>query len=1057
MVKHDNSPGTSIEALPEPMATIESESKILNKSEISTNIKAVKKIEQDSAAKSERVAEEPAQKKAKILNSDINTKDNEPLAKNYPFELDPFQKQSIELLEQRHSVLVAAHTSAGKTAVAEYAIAMALRDNQRVIYTSPIKALSNQKYRELEEEFSDVGLLTGDVTINPNASCLVMTTEILRSMLYRGSEIIRSVQWAIFDEVHYMRDKTRGVVWEESIILLPHKVRYVFLSATIPNGQQFADWVCKIHSPLKEKPMVCEVVYTDYRPTPLQHFMYVTGDNGVHLIVDEKGNFLENNLSKAMGILSRSNLKEQMNGKKKRNQKQENKTIGLVNLIKMVVKKNFDPCIVFSFSKKDCEGFAKAISTFELNTAEESEIVHQIYKNAISSLNESDSNLPQINSMLPLLKRGIGIHHGGLLPILKEIVEILFGEGLIKVLFATETFAMGVNMPAKTVIFTSIRKWDGSEVRWVSSGEYIQMSGRAGRRGKDTRGIVVQMVEEIIEPDVAKRIMSGSASPLTSSFYLGYNMLLNLMRIQNLSHVEGDGTVDAEIEYMIRNSLFSFQNSAALPVLEEKIKLKEEELSLLKLDEDLEMKFQVHKSLLNKLKKAKDEKRVYLMQEKFVKPFLVLGRLVKVHKDKKGLFLGIVERRIDILDGEDKVDVLLLCKTENDNFGDSYKKKIKIMLKKLRSRQKLTVHEKKYITKLESENLVDLKNSDDEEYVLKIVRMKISQLEDISEIKVQKTSKTTHEFKVVMDKLLEKFPADIPLLNPINDFGVEETKLKDLNNKIFSMEKELEKDPIEILISKNKEETEEQAEIFLSRENIRKEISSLNLEKGNLENLPLKERLSSMKKVLRNLEFVDNDNVVQIKGRVACEISSGHELIITEMLFSGKFSDELLDPALVASMLSCLIYTDRGEDEVQLPKDLNDLFQKVKSTAKIIAETETEAGMDPIMVENTFSTEKKSEEDAEKLDKIQDFVDQFKPDIMELVYLWCKGKKFSEVIQVTDAFEGSVIRCMRRLAELLRQLCVAAKVIGDQKLEGTFKQAIALIKRDIIFAGSLYL
>ncbi|KAJ2750945.1 ATP-dependent RNA helicase mtr4, partial [Coemansia sp. BCRC 34490] len=184
-------------------------------------------------------------------------------ARTYPFELDPFQQASVQCIDSNESVLVAAHTSAGKTVVAEYAIAQCLRNKQRVIYTSPIKALSNQKYREFLEEFGDVGLMTGDVTINPQASCLVMTTEILRSMLYRGSEVMREVAWVVFDEIHYMRDKERGVVWEETIILLPHQVHFVFLSATIPNAMQFAEWITKTH----EQP--CHVVYTDFRPTPL--------------------------------------------------------------------------------------------------------------------------------------------------------------------------------------------------------------------------------------------------------------------------------------------------------------------------------------------------------------------------------------------------------------------------------------------------------------------------------------------------------------------------------------------------------------------------------------------------------------------------------------------------------------------------------------------------------------------------------------------------------------------------------------------------------------------
>ena len=215
----------------------------------------------------------------------------DPPSRSWPFELDPFQRTSVYCIERSESVLVSAHTSAGKTIVAEYAIAQALRDGQRVVYTSPIKALSNQKYREFSAEFGDVGLMTGDVTINPSASCLVMTTEILRSMLYRGSEIMREVAWVVFDEIHYMRDKERGVVWEETIILLPRKVHYVFLSATIPNAMQFAEWIAHIHA------QPCHVVYTDFRPTPLQHYLFPEGGQGIHLVVDEKGVFREDTVS----------------------------------------------------------------------------------------------------------------------------------------------------------------------------------------------------------------------------------------------------------------------------------------------------------------------------------------------------------------------------------------------------------------------------------------------------------------------------------------------------------------------------------------------------------------------------------------------------------------------------------------------------------------------------------------------------------------------------------------------------------------------------------------
>eukprot|EP00958_Prasinococcus_capsulatus_P003448 scaffold312_cov354-Prasinococcus_capsulatus_cf.AAC.1 len=254
--------------------------------------------------------------------------------------------------------MVAAHTSAGKTVVAEYAIAMALRDGQRVIYTSPLKALSNQKYRELSEEFQDVGLMTGDNVINPNASCVVMTTEILRSMLYRGAQILREVRWVIFDEIHYLRDKERGVVWEESIILQPEQARFVFLSATIPNAAEFASWVAKVHR------QPCHVIYTDYRPTPLQHFIFPCGGDGIYLVVDGDSEIKENNFERAMSLVSSvsaglSSSKKGKGSKKDTALSAEVKdTPEIYKLVKMIIQRAYDPAIVFAFSKKECEALA---------------------------------------------------------------------------------------------------------------------------------------------------------------------------------------------------------------------------------------------------------------------------------------------------------------------------------------------------------------------------------------------------------------------------------------------------------------------------------------------------------------------------------------------------------------------------------------------------------------------------------------------------------------------------------------------------------------------------
>lgn len=329
-------------------------------------------------------------------------------------------------------------------------------------------------------------------------------------------------------------------------------MRYVFLSATIPNAKEFAEWICRI----KKQP--CHVVYTDFRPVPLQHYIFPSGGNGLYLIVDEKGEFREDNFSKALSALTDS---IDPTAQDKRKKKKPTEGADLFKIIKLIIEKQLDPVIIFSFSKKEVEGFATSMNKFDLTTEEEKNNIMEIFKNAMSCLSEEDAKLPQIQEMVPILKRGIGIHHGGLLPIVKEVTEILFQDGLLKCLFSTETFSMGLNMPARTVVFTSVRKFDGDNFRWISGGEYIQMSGRAGRRGIDDRGVTILMIDEKMEPEIAKGMLKGHSDPLISSFHLSYNMMLNALRIQ-----------DHEPEYIIRRSLHQFQNDKSLPDMRLKLK-----------------------------------------------------------------------------------------------------------------------------------------------------------------------------------------------------------------------------------------------------------------------------------------------------------------------------------------------------------------------------------------------------------------------------------------------------------------------------------------------------
>jgi len=280
-----------------------------------------------------------------------------------------------------------------------------------VVYTSPIKALSNQKFRELTDEFQDVGLMTGDVTINPDATLLVMTTEILRSMLYRGSELVREVVWIIYDEVHYMRDRERGVVWEESIVMVPSSIRFVFLSATLPNAPDFASWVARVHM------QPCNVIYTDYRPTPLQHYMFPAGGDGLHLVVDEEGTFREENFHKCLAKLDSASANNELAARRKAaggggrggpgGAKKRGGEGGsdIYKIVRLIVDKNFDPVIVFCFSKKDCEALAVQLSKLDFNSEDEKANVRMIFQSATDSLSPDDRQLPSVVHFLPLLEK----------------------------------------------------------------------------------------------------------------------------------------------------------------------------------------------------------------------------------------------------------------------------------------------------------------------------------------------------------------------------------------------------------------------------------------------------------------------------------------------------------------------------------------------------------------------------------------------------------------------------------------------------------------------------
>jgi len=919
-------------------------------------------------------------------------------AKDYQFTLDPFQEEAILCIGNNQSVLVSAHTSAGKTVTAEYAIAQSLKLKQRVIYTTPIKALSNQKYREFYEEFNDVGLVTGDVTINPSASCLIMTTEILRSMLYRGSEIMREVAWVIFDEIHYMRDKERGVVWEETIILLPDNVHYVFLSATIPNARQFAEWIAHLHK------QPCHVVYTEYRPTPLQHYIFPQGGDGIHLVVDEHGKFREDNFAKAMETLGGGPTPEEeiANGgkNKKGGSKKTDSSSSCFKIVKMIMERNFAPVIVFSFSKKECEAYALAMSKLDFNTPEEKKLVDEVFQNAMMVLNEEDRALPQVENVLPLLKRGIGIHHGGLLPILKETTEILFGEGLIKALFATETFAMGLNMPARTVLFTSSQKFDGHEMRFLSSGEYIQMSGRAGRRGLDDKGIVIQMMDEKISPAVGRNLLMGAADHLNSAFHLTYNMVLNLLRVEEINP-----------EFMMERSFHQFQNYSNIPKLYQMVKNLEERVSSSIIKDEAEVAS--YYRLRDQLQNLGIEFHSWLVKPQYLVPFLQPGRLVSVKHGDKDFGYGAI------------VNWKKRTPKEKDNpmeHSETYTIDVLLHVTNETAKSQSTL------------DLMPAKN-DPRNGIMEVVSIEPNLIQQISSVRIfipqdirpKENRKSVYKSIEQVEKRFKK--EGIPLLDPVKDMKIKEKPFKEIIEKIAMFENRLESHSLH-----NDPDINQLLEDYSKKSQLIKDLESAKAEVKKAKSLLQMADLKCMKRVLRRMGYCTSTDVIEVKGRIACELSSADELLLTEMVFNGLFNE--MTPAQSASILSCFVCDEKSNEMPKLTQELSGPLRQMQDMAKQIAKVSKEA---------------KIEIDEEK------YISKFKPFMMDVVFEWCKGASFSDLCKITDLFEGSIIRSMRRLEELLRQMVQAAKNIGNTELENKFSEAIKLLKRDIVFAASLYL
>ncbi|KAJ2746622.1 Antiviral helicase ski2 [Coemansia sp. BCRC 34301] len=957
------------------------------------------------------------------------------LAREFPFELDVFQKRAVFHIERGDSVFVAAHTSAGKTVVAEYAVALSQMHMTKTIYTSPIKALSNQKFNDFTRAFGEdsVGILTGDVKIRPEAPCLIMTTEVLKNMLYRGADVLRDVEFVVFDECHYINDLERGVVWEEVIIMLPRHVSIILLSATVPNTKEFAEWVGRT------KKRDIYVINTSRRPVPLEHYLYVgrnqVSDQEMMKVVDKAGEFSSANwrdayaaVTKAPAHGSQTSSAGRGRGSRgaaasstlakmtTRHTAERQGTTLWVHLAGMLRKQGLLPAVIFTFSRKKCEEYANSLRNLDfLDDSRRSE-VHMFVERCLKRLRPEDRTLPQVQVMRALLKRGIGVHHSGQLPIIKEIVELLFSRGLISCLFATETFAMGVNMPAKCVVFSSIKKHDGRSFRDLLPGEYTQMAGRAGRRGLDETGVVIiNAASDVPDTVTLHTMLLGAATKLQSQFRLTYTMILNLLRAKQLRVEEvikrsfGENDSQGQAPEQAQRLLNAKNQLDSYPSLE--CAICEDDISSYYRISSSVQRFTTrlhakaaHRSLADagtaRAAQAFCSGRLVLLS---VFPHTVLGILVNRLASDGSQFSCIVLNPPPNCDGA------------------------------------LSIVPPYPVTDLPAA-IAKLNQSDLSYFCRAVPTASIMVLLD-AVVKLGALGAAKH---TVGQRTSTSVPSSLAIAI--------RASLESLSGKPLEIEYQWQK----IRVLDYQELVHERARLTASaggyqcracpdladhymvthqRAALQSELDELTMQLSD-QNLNLLPDYKLRLDVLRDMEYVDEMGNVQLKGRVACEMNSADELVLTELILDNTLAQ--FEPEEIVALLSAFVCTEKNEPTdlmERLPPNLRVGRERVLETARRVGSIQVAYGL-PISVE--------------------EYVREFKFGLMEVAYEWARGLSFLNITSLTDTQEGIIVRCIVRIADVLKNVTSAAMLVGDAELKLKLQAASELIRRDIVFAASLY-
>uniref|UniRef100_A0AC35TMZ8 Helicase SKI2W n=1 Tax=Rhabditophanes sp. KR3021 TaxID=114890 RepID=A0AC35TMZ8_9BILA len=1200
----------------------------------------------------------------------------------YSFELDPFQKKAVACIEEDQSCFVAAHTSAGKTVVAEHAIQKALSRNLRAIYTSPIKALSNQKFRDFKNTFEDVGLMTGDYQINEKGRLLIMTTEILRSMLFEGSEKIHDLDVVVFDEVHYINNEDRGHVWEEVLIMLPRDVKIIMLSATVPNCMEFADWVGRL------KDIDIYVVQTSMRPVPLIHSLYcgwnsetnrwieklydgeklidslryekiceamatgcvskdsqgkvgvfqidgkkkkpldqdstseesdssekageevvaklvksmmidtkiediiVDGEQAPAYSKDEMLSIfdempsnpsfiekLESNFSKDGIVIDYSNapamentlsLKEEPSGStninsgvdgKRKGRKQKNKVTVLkkavepsdliVNggkkdgprivkavceeaplvkekpkpkfiikqrekavdnnviekeaknvlqqeskllpkraenvyakkeftstnrrpgtsfmakkrnrittykyLIDYLYKENMVPMVTFIFSRNVCDEYIDAFYKEDLTTSAEKVHIRKFLKKCLATIDEADRDIPQVKKMVESAERGFGIHHSGILPIMKEMIEMLFADGFIKVLFATETFAMGVNMPAKTVVFDSLDKHDGKSLRPLTCTEYIQMAGRSGRRGQDLVGNVIIMNKNRESTDYIslKAILTGKATLLESKFKITYRMMLSLLRSgENLS-----------IENMLSNS-FAEKISArhdderihklnelekifedlekidcGICGIEQSISVKEDE-SLLDyyaaIEEYCELRTDIYRRHREFMNESFIEKGKFILFN-FAKIGITnaVGYIVNITYNGKRQVVSVAT----IINKKDRVAMHEGLK----KFKNSRDEEVLIRALKLTMQATISSHPETTERNSKESNveLFIIQDFPVQELVCRLEYKTASKADwnYISNNDQKSNIDGKHFKKAVMELCyIQRFicsktvPPDTFLMPGHNvlsknpEINVLYKKFNFARDKMITLYKNLCRCPDLINHFDN----------FCTATLHRDKV--IELEKKQRESLILMDEYNSKIKVLTEFGYIDKFEMVTQKGQVACHIHY-YELMISEMVMNNMI--EPLSDECIMALFSIFALEGRRDYPISNRVDAANV-RAPKEELMMVQKLFTTLNDNMLEIHNKHNA------------TYEDYIEIVCYSGMEIAYLWIQDVPLCEILKLTTIPEGNIVRLFQRTIEMFKDIGKAADYIQDRKLSARVEAISQKIKRGIMFQKSLY-